>query len=122
VSVVLVQLRLGGHTHSYNLLNDSGEAMLYACALDVPRMHDDCSRFAFFVAADKQAARARAIESLSVQNCSSVLHFDGPIVRSGDDLNREQDEGGFSPTQVACNTAFPFCFYPMHLAAGGRRG
>jgi hypothetical protein len=100
VSVVLVQLRLGGHTHSYNLLNETGEAKLYACALDLPLVYGGCHRVAFFIAADKQSARARAAERLSVQNCSSVLHFEGPIVRSGDDLNRETDEGGFSPVQI----------------------
>ena len=52
-----------------------------------------CGSFAFFIAADKQAARARAAARLSEQNCSRVLHFEGPIVRSGDDLNRETDEG-----------------------------
>jgi hypothetical protein len=57
------------------------------------RDHAPCASFAYFIAADKQAARARAAARLSEHNCSRVLHFEGPIVRSGDDLNRETDEG-----------------------------
>ena len=54
VDVVLVQLREGGHTHSYNLLNRTGEEMLYKCALDVPlHLNSPCNRVAYFIAADK---------------------------------------------------------------------
>jgi hypothetical protein len=101
VDVVVVQVRQGGHTHSYNLLDKSGEAILFDCALNITRILNlPCHRLAYFIAADKQAARRHAVARLSEQNCSSVLKFDGPIVRSGDDLNKETDEGGFSPVQV----------------------
>lgn len=98
---MLVQLRNGGHTHSYKLLNETGEAVLFDCALSMPRiLNAPCGQLAYFIAADKQAARSRASQRLSQQACSRVLHFDGPIVRSGDDLNREADEGGYSSVQV----------------------
>ena len=101
VHVVLLQLRQGGHTHSYKLLNETGEAVLFSCALDMARLLDvPCQRLAYFVAADKQIGRQRAAARLSQQHCSKVLHSEGPIVRSGDDLNREADEGGYSPVQV----------------------
>jgi hypothetical protein len=101
LQVVLVQLRQGGHTHSYKLLNESGEATLLSCALAMPQDLDvPCHQLAYFIAADKQKGRGRAAEWLSRQNCSRVLHSHGPIVRSGDDLNREKDEGGYSPVQI----------------------
>ncbi len=101
VHVVLVQLRQGGHTHSYKLLNETGEAVLFSCALAMPQHLDvPCDRLAYFIAADKQKGRNRAVALLSRQNCSKVLHSEGPIVRSGDDLNREKDEGGYSPVQI----------------------
>jgi hypothetical protein len=101
VRVVLVQLRQGGHTHSYKLLNETGEAALFSCALAMSQFLDvPCDRLAYFIAADKQKGRSRTAARLSQQNCSRVLHFGGPIVRSGDDLNKETDEGGFSPVQV----------------------
>ncbi len=54
VDLVLVQLRQGGHTHSYNLLNSTGEDMLYKCAFEVPsHLNAPCTRVAYFIAADK---------------------------------------------------------------------